>query len=71
MTFSLTQQPSTAYFRYATLLSEEIEEGSGMAGKYDSPLKRLVEDHPQDFVDWLTQQARFKRILKTDFLSCH
>lgn len=42
-----------------------------MAGKYDSPLKRLVEDHPQDFVDWLTQQARFKRILKTDFLSYH
>lgn len=37
-----------------------------MAGKWDSPLKRLVEDYPQDFVSWLLQQATFERVLKTE-----
>jgi len=37
-----------------------------MAGKWDSPLKRLVEDYPQDFVSWLLKQATFERVLKTE-----
>jgi len=37
-----------------------------MAGKWDSPLKRLVEDYPQDFVSWLLNQATFERVLKTE-----
>jgi hypothetical protein len=45
---------------------EAVEKRVVMAGKWDSPLKRLVEDYPQDFVSWLLQQATFERVLKTE-----
>ena len=40
-----------------------------MAGKWDNPLKRLVQDHPQDFVSWLLPQATVQNVLKTELMS--
>jgi hypothetical protein len=37
-----------------------------MAGKWDSPLKRLVETYPQDFIFWFLGEATYQQELKAE-----
>ena len=55
------------YCIYANGLCRHVEENIGM-GKYDRGMKGLVDEAPQDFVEWLFHGARFLEWYEPEFV---